>query len=189
MSSTQPKFIGKRISFVKTKDQLSVIISQEVPRWKESLLLAWLLAWTFCGGFFIVGINQASTQNERLFLAVVLAFWAFFLVRIGKAFLWRKGGREMIRITPGQFSIKNAWWNYGKAKIYYLDNIKNVSLIPYNPKNFMESMDRSFWIIGGETIAIKYLNKELRIGKQLEEKNARQLIRVLEKGISEFKKK
>jgi hypothetical protein len=189
MKNPSPKFIGERISFAKTKDQLSIIITQEIPRWKESLFLAWILAWVFCGILFILELTQRTDQQERLFFTVVIAFWAFFMVRIGKAYLWRKGGREMIRISPRELTIKNGWWKYGKAKSYFLDNVKEVSLIPVDPKNFMQSLDRSFWVVGGENIAIKYMKKELRVGKQLEEKEARQLAMLIDKGISEFRRK
>jgi uncharacterized protein YneF (UPF0154 family) len=53
----------------------------------------------------------------------------------------------------------------------------------------MQSLDRSFWVVGGENIAIKYMKKELRVGKQLEEKEARQLAMLIDKGISEFRRK
>ncbi|MFZ6051165.1 hypothetical protein [Halocola ammonii] len=189
MKQPSPKFIGERISFVKTKEQLSIIITQEVPRWKETLLLTWLMAWVFVGVFFIFELTQRTDQQERMFFTIVIAFWAFFLVRIGKAYLWRKGGREMIWISPGELTIKNGWWNYGKAKTYFLDNVKGVSLIPVEPKNFMQSLDRSFWVVGGENVAIKYMKKELRVGKQLEEREARQLVMLIDKSISEFRRK
>ena len=87
MKQPSPKFIGERISFVKTKEQLSVIITQEVPRWKETLLLTWLMAWIFVGVLFIFELTQRTDQQERMFFTIVIAFWAFFLVRIGKAYL------------------------------------------------------------------------------------------------------
>ena len=189
MKQPSPKFIGERISFVKTKEQLSIIITQEIPRWKETLLLTWLMAWIFVGVLFILELTQRSDQQERMFFTVVIAFWAFFLVRIGKAYLWRKGGREMIWISPGKLAIKNGWWSYGKAKTYFLDNVKNVSLIPVDHKNFLQSLDRSFWVVGGENISIQYMKKELRVGKQLEEREARQLVMLIDKGIAEFKRK
>lgn len=189
MKNPTPKFIGERISFVKTKEQLSVIITQEIPRWKETLLLTWIMAWLFCGILFILELTQRSNQQERLFFTIVIAFWAFFFVRIGKAYLWRKGGREMIWISPTELTVKNAWWSYGKAKSYFLDNVKEVSLIPVDPKNFMQSLDRSFWVVGGENISIKYMKKELRIGKQLDDKEARQLAMLLDKSIAEFRRK
>jgi hypothetical protein len=46
MNQTEPKFIGKRMSVIKSKEEIKIEISQQVERWQEALLIAWLLAWT-----------------------------------------------------------------------------------------------------------------------------------------------
>lgn len=175
--------IGERITFKKTGDDLEVIITQKVERWKESLLMAWLGAWLFCGIYFIAELVSTDDSGLKTFLYICLAFWSFFLFRIGKVFLWRLIGKERITISGSQLSIQNLIGSMGKKERFNLVTIKKFGLTKYDEKSFLQFMDQSFWIIGGDKIGFNYGNKKIRLGKQLSEKDSIALVRVLDKYI------
>lgn len=80
MNKAAPQFIGKRIQVVREKEQLTITISQNVERWQEALLYAWLMAWTFCGGVFIYSLFTSANSGEQIFFLISTALWSFFFI-------------------------------------------------------------------------------------------------------------
>ncbi|MEN9347717.1 MAG: hypothetical protein RLZZ77_1228 [Bacteroidota bacterium] len=189
MSQTEPKFMGKRISVLRSKDDIVVTITQQIERWQMSLLISWLLAWTFCGGVFITYMIKASVFEERIFFVICTGLWAFFMIRLTKVFLWRKGGREIIRISAGTLSLYNAYWSKGKPEDFKLNSVFKLGLIKRDPSNFFAFLDDSFWIIGGERVGFSYGGEKVRLGKQLDLREAENLVRILDSAIREFSKR
>lgn len=189
MAKVEERNIGKRVYFRKSGDDLHIEINQKVERYKESLLMAWLAAWIFCGIYFIYELNTTDDSGLRTFLYISLAFWAFFFFRIGKVFLWRIIGKEIITVSNGYLKIKNAFGKFGREEKFKASAIKNFGLTKYDPKSFFQFMDQSFWIIGGDKIGFEYSSKKIRLGKQLEDNDAIALTRMLDKYINQHKKK
>jgi hypothetical protein len=188
-TQSDPKFIGNRISVVRSKEDIVITITQQIQRWQETLLMTWLAAWTFCGVVFIKYMIQSPHSSDRIFFAICTAVWMYFFYRIAKVFLWRKGGREIIRIHEGKISIINAYWKNGKAEDFYMQNIFKLGKVTSSPTNFLAFLDDSFWIIGGERVGFNYGTSKIRLGKQLASKDAELLVRVIESGMKEFSKK
>ena len=112
------KLIGDRVSYKVHEDYSTIVISTNIDKWKETLLLTWLLGWTICGSvfFYFLFAGDFVTREEKLMLLVMCVFWLFFQIRIGKAYLWRKSGMEFIRIDKDLMtikkSIKRVWEGY-----------------------------------------------------------------------------
>ncbi|MFY8138371.1 MAG: hypothetical protein ACOVMR_09695 [Flavobacteriales bacterium] len=189
MSGTSaPKFIGKRITVVRSKEDIVVTISQQIERWQEALLVGWLLAWTFCGVVFIKYAIETTIMSDRVFFVIASSLWAYFFVKIIKVYMWRKGGREIIRISKGKLEIMNAYWKRALPETFLIGSIFKLGLIKRNPGNFLAFLDDSFWIIGGEKVGFSHSGTKIRVGKQLSDKDAELLIRVIESGMKEFGK-
>ena len=125
--------------------------------------------------------------DERLFLAISLAFWAFFAFRIGKVIAWRIWGTERIRISEDAFVVKNAFGDYGRAQAIPLSQVERVEVVKRDPTKFMHSMDQSFWIIGGDGLMLRAAGKRIPIGKQLSEKESGALAKELDRIIRRFR--
>lgn len=188
MNQTAPKFIGKRISTVRSKEDIVITITQQVQRWQETLLLVWLMGWTFCGVVFIKYAIQTTVASDRIFFIVCSALWAYFFVKMIKVLFWRKGGREIIRISKGKMELYNAFWKKSKLEEFQIKQIFKLGLITRDSGNFLAFLDDSFWIIGGERVGFNYNGSKRRLGKQLERKDAELLIRVIESAFREFGK-
>ncbi|MFT4777512.1 MAG: hypothetical protein ACJAU0_000470 [Flavobacteriales bacterium] len=183
----KPKYISDRVSCMRKPDELTVVISQEIPKKKEALLFSWLMMWIVLGGVYIYyWFISKPESDQKLFFMVVLAFWAFFLYRMGKVFFWRRAGRELIRIKEETITIKNAFGKYGKARLYQIENIKKFGTIPYDFTKFGQFLDRSFWEMGGETIGFEHFNKGVAFGKQLSENESKQLAKIVLKAMKEI---
>ena len=181
------KLIGERVSYKDHGDYHTIVVSTKIDKWKETLLLTWLLGWTICGGVFVYFLFAGDFPKEqRLMLFVMSLFWLFFEVRIGKAYLWRKSGMEFIKIDKDLMTIKRSILSYGKAIPYQLGRIKNVQGLELNPKGFNTSMNNSFWVIGQGTVRFFYNEKEIRFGAQLDTKDANKLAKTVKKLVKQY---
>lgn len=181
--------IGQRAKFSRNPKQIEVSITQRVLPWQEALIFAWLLSWLLCGAYFVVEMVATDETTVRTFMAVVLGFWGYFMVRGVKIFLWRRIGKEEMVIAAGKFSLRNALGNYGKWQHMDIENVQKLGLIKTGEHNFFRFMETAFWSMGGETIGFQYGKKRMIVGKQLNERDARDLLRLLEGGLKDFAKK
>jgi hypothetical protein len=187
MADSQPHFIGKRIVVKRNHREIIIEISQRVKRWQETLMLLWLIAWTFCGIVFLYHAFAGNNRSEQIFFIICSSVFLFFFVRIGKVFLWRIKGREIISISNGKIQLQNAFGSRGKKEIFLFENIFKLGIIKRDPTSFLGFLDESFWVIGGERVGFSYAGQKIRLGKQLSPKDSELLIRVLESGLRELK--
>ncbi len=184
------KLIGDRVSYKIHEDYSTIVISTNIDKWKETLLLTWLVGWTICGSVFFYFLFAGDfVKEEKLMLLVMCVFWLFFQIRIGKVYLWRKSGMEFIKIDKDIMTIKRSIRGFGKAIPYQLGRIKNVQGLELNPKGFSKSMNDSFWVIGQGTVRFFYNQKEIRFGAQLSTKDAEKLARTVKKFVREYDQK
>ena len=84
------EFISDRISIERQDEGLSIVIGSRLPNGMWALLIGWLVAWSFCGLAFIYEFIRSSGSGMRIPLLIMLAFWAYFELRIIRVVLWRK---------------------------------------------------------------------------------------------------
>jgi len=181
------EFIGKRISIVRSADELSVVVLSEVENKKSTLLLLWLIAWTLGGIVVFWEYLQLTDESKKTGFIIWLAFWFYFEYTISKAFLWRRNGREKIKMRSGKLSIKREVNKRGKANLYELDFIKDLRVVEENSK-LMRSLNNSYWAVAGETIAFDYYGKVISFGLQLNENDAKDLYKLIKHNINQFSK-
>jgi hypothetical protein len=180
------KQVSPRISFTKTNDFLEVRITQKIASWKEILLGLWLLLWAGCGLVFVIEAMKIEGAQRWLFV-VIIAFWAFFFFRIGKVFMWRRIGVEVLRFAEGKLSITNRFGSVGKPQFFSLDNVNALNEIKLDNTSFFQFMDNSFWIIGGDRLGFSHMSKQYQFGKQISEMEVRALKPMLNKALREYK--
>lgn len=185
-ASKQP--IGERIELTKTPEALEIVIGQKVERWKESLLVAWLAAWLMCGAAFIYFFFVSGNSSEKIMLAITLGLWSFFAIRIGRVLVWRIRGREIIRIRPGVLEIQHRLLRMRRPQRFDLHLMDKVGPEKVKETNFFASLDNSFWVMGGDRLGFNYRGRRHVFGKQLDEKDVRSLLLVLNKAIPAFRK-
>lgn len=176
-------YIGKRISIKKKEDELSVVILPLAEKRKNNLLLVWLLLWSLSGLVILSQFFVISDVNTKIAVLVWLAFWAYFEYKIVNAYRWRKSGKEKIKIRENKFLYKRDISGKGAVKTYEIDFIKNVRLVENKDESFMESLNNSYWVIAGEKLVFDYSGKEIRFGLQLEDTDAKALLKLLQNQI------
>ena len=185
MASTPIKSLGERITYAWHDDALTIIIGQRIPQSQLFMLQAWFLAWLGVGATTAMEMGQ-TTGSDRSFFLVFMAFWAFFAFRVLKVILWRRIGREMIRITAEGMSVKNAFNDWGRARFFLKDNIRKMEVIRRDPTKFMQNLDQSFWIMGGDSLQFNYLRGRFILGKQLDAATASSLAKLIDQALKKF---
>lgn len=170
------ELLGKRISVVKEGDVASFVILPSDSKVKVYMLFAWLFLWTASG--VVVAANYSSMNaNMKLVIIMWLAFWAYFEFKIGRAFLFRKFGKEKLWVKGGRLHYWRDIAGRGKKLEFDKELIKDIEVIEKDKKDFFASMNESFWVVGGESIIFSYGSKTYRFGIQLPEQEARELLR------------
>ena len=193
------KWISERISFHRHDEYTTILISTKVEKWKEGLLLGWMVLWTFVGlailfvlfskSYITALTTQTPIEELQLFLVLFLVFWAYFLYKIIKVYLWRKSGVEYFKIDSTSLLIKRSFGKVGKAHSYLYENMSQLTSVDLSERSYANVMQSAFWDIGNGTIQFEYYGKQILFGLQLDKEEAKKMKQFLNSEITSFKKK
>lgn len=170
-----------RIGVSQREQSLTIEIHPIQDKTKSNLLLAWLLVWTLCGVLVFSQFFSNMSKEEKLLMAVWMAFWAYFEYKIGNAYLWRKSGKELISIDQENLIYKQQVGQKVNSKSFLLDNISELSVYEFGKNNFSDSVQNSYWVKGNETVFFMHFGSKIGIGLQLNKEEANQLFHLLKK--------
>ncbi len=182
------KLISEKVSYKQEPGYLQVLILGKIERWKESLLTAWLLAWIFIGGVVVNEYYYAPDREMRMILIIFLIFWVYYFWRVGRVWLFRRGGNELIRLEGDRLTLKRSYFTFGKSKIYYIDIIKDFEPIVLSKTSFAYSYENGWWVLGGEKLGFKYHGRLIKFGMQLTDTDAREVYQLLKRRLNQTKK-
>lgn len=176
--------VSAHVSIDRREGRTSVVILARATPAQRYLLLGWLVVWVAAG---IVVLVERSRMPEgepaRQFMLAFMAFWAYFLVVIGRAALWRWKGVELWRVKDGVLTIKDSILGYGRASNYFADNIQQLGLLKLDPASWKAQWNDSVWVVGGERLGFEHLGRKVVLGKGLTDDEARRLAVVLKEAL------
>ncbi len=173
------EYIGERVSIKRMDKELSIVILALKDKLKNRLLLLWLILWSLGGLIVFSQYFILTDSNTKIAVVVWMFFWFYFEFKILNAYLWRKSGKEIIKIGNNKLQYKRDISGRGKIRTYSLDFIKDLRIAELRENSFFESLNNSYWVIAGEKLAFDYYGKEIKFGIQLEEKEAKLLLKVI----------
>lgn len=182
------KLISDKVSFKKSDDGLQVIILGKIERWKEALLTAWLLAWIFCGGVVLNEYLVATDRERKMVFVIFLVFWAYYLWRVGRTWMFRRGGNELIKITDYELILKRSYFTFGNSKHYSIDQLSDFRKTKLSKTSFAYTFENAWWILGGERLGFTYGNKFVKFGMQLTDDETNKLFDLLSKQLKKATK-
>lgn len=181
------KTIGEYISFKDHEEGFTtIVITPKRELWKDIALGTWLLLFTTFGIIIMAQFAYDYTREQKLMMFVFLSFWTYFEFKVAKAFLWLVYGKEYIKISKGEFKIKKGIGNYGKLKRYFFDNMSPFKKDETEKTSFSFQFEKSYWVVGGETISFDYKNKTILFGRKLTDEETKLLLQVLNKRRSKY---
>jgi hypothetical protein len=177
------EYIGKRISVKRSDNEISIVIVSQSEKLKNILLFSWFFIWTVSGIVVMSQYFKAPDPNTKVMLIVWMGFWIYFEYRIFRAFMWRKYGVEKIKLRENKFFYKRDVAGKGKVKVYEFDFIKDLRIIEPKENSFADSMSNSYWLVAGEKIAFDYYGREIRFAMQIEDVEAKALLKLIRKSM------
>ena len=143
-------------------------------------MFVWVFFWSLAGVYVLSQFFvNPDIEEFKTFLIVWIVFWLYFEYKTVYALRWRKSGKEIIEIKDNKLSITNLIGERGIPRVCLLDHIKNIRLIEENPNNFFASMNKSYWVVSGETITLDYQGKQVNFAMQLDPREAAELCKML----------
>ena len=178
------KLLSEKVSYSNENGRLQILILGKIERWKESLIMGWLLAWFFCGAVVINEFIKSDDRDMKMMLFIFLIFWAYYLWRVIRVFIYRRGGNELIRIQDGVMWLKKSFFTYGKSKQYNLNQMVDFKAIELKKTSMIYNYENGWWVLGGEKLGFTYNGSFVKFAMQIDDKVRDKLIKLIEKEIS-----
>ena len=176
--------IGDRITFDHSEDALRVDIRQQIPPAQMSLLSIWLVAWCALEAAVVYFWTQEPNEgNAWLGYAIYSAFWGFFAFRIGKVWLWRLRGREVLVVDRKGVSIAMAFGERGLPDFFAHGTYSLPKRIKETPQQILRTFESAFWSLGGETHQFSIGKRTMVLGKQLSDRDADTLLKMVQSAV------
>lgn len=173
------KQIGEHITLTEDKREALISLSVRLPRWQETLMLVWVLGWTFCGIVVLIEFFGDYTRNMKLMMLVYLCFWVYFEIQAVKGYLWKKWGTELLLIDEEGIKYKKDIRTYGKVRTYFKENISKLRPLDLKKRSFARAYFETFWTIGNQKLAFDYLGKTISFGMGITDEERDELLRQL----------
>jgi|ERR1019366_1047260 hypothetical protein len=176
-------YIGKRISIQRKEDELSIVILSFQNKVKNIFLFIWILLWSLSGMIVLTQYFLLIDADTKTAIIVWMGFWIYFEYKIVKAYRWRRSGKEIIKIREGKLFYKRDVSGKGKIKNYVIDFIKDLRLIEPQSNSFFKNLTDSYWVIANEKLVFDYYGTEIKFGIQLDEADAKALLKLIKNKI------
>ena len=173
------EYIGKRISIKRAENEVSIVILSTADKTKKIILFIWFILWSLSGIIILTQYFLMKDSQTKVAIIVWLGFWAYFEYMTFRAVMWRNYGMEKIKLKERQLFYKRDVAGKGKVKVYEFDFIKDLSVVEQKENSFFENLNNSYWVIAGERITFDYYGKEIKLGIQLDESDAKALHKLI----------
>jgi hypothetical protein len=182
------KMLSNKTSFKEGPGFVQFIIRGKIERWQEALLTAWIVAWTFIGVVVMREYYYSVEREMRMVLVIFLIFWAYYFWKVGRTWVFRLGGNELIRFEGDVLMLKRSFYTFGKTKRYYADIIKDLEVINLSKTSAAYVYENGWWVLGGEKLAFNYQGRSVKFAMQISDRDAADVFQILSKHIKRAKK-
>ncbi len=173
------KLISERVSYVQEEGVLRIIVLGKIPRWKETLLTTWLVAWILAGVSMVYFWDDTENRDFKLAIVIFLIFWGYYLWRVGRTWLYRRGGNELIEVDSDSLNLKRSFFTFGKTRSYFLDNIKNFEIIEVSPKSWTHHYKKGWWVLGGQRLSFEYYGRRVTFAMQIDARETTEVFNLI----------
>lgn len=180
------KTIGKKVSYVQTPEKLLININGRGTKKQVNLVILWLLLWTICGTILVVELFADYSGQQKIVLAVMVAFWLYFEYAVYYIYRWRKGGIEILKIQGDTMTYSREINGVGKVQTFDARQVRNLKMVDYEDSDFQRAYYKSWYSIGGEMVQFTINGREHRVAMQIEEDDAKKLLKLIDKALPEI---
>lgn len=177
--------ISPKVSYVRRDGKLRIIILGKIAKWKETLLAVWLMAWLGIGAVMVYYWRISDDRDFKLAVLIFMVFWGYYLLKVGRVWLFRIGGNELIEVDGEALNLKRSIFTFGKSRSYFLENIKDMRLVEQSPKSWSQHYGKSWWVLGGQRLTFMYYGSPVVFGMQLDDREAAEILKLIRRRMKE----
>lgn len=167
---------SSRIKFNHSKEGNELEIRPFYNEGKQKIMLVWLLAFSLCGLAIISQLFVSPNSELKIMILIFAFFWLYFEFKIINAYRWRKSGVEKFIFKDDTLFYGRLISNRGFMKAYSRDLIGSLRKIEVPENNFFASMNDSYWVVAGETLAFSCAGKLIPFGLRLSDAEQKLII-------------
>ncbi len=182
------KLLSDKVSYESTPEYLKILILGRIDKWKESLLLGWIVAWSFCGAVVAHEYWISTDRDLKLIYTIFMIFWIYYFYRIGRVWIFRKGGNELIRIENGELILKKSFFTYGKTQTFQLENISHFRKVDLNKRSPVYTYESGWWVLGGQRLCFVHNGRYVKFAMQISEPVCNKVHDLIQKRITKYSK-
>lgn len=171
--------LSSRVTFREQGDGFRVEIKSNKQIWFLIFMPAFLVMWTLAG----IGVAfSLLSGNGSAGVLLWLVMWAVAEGFICYAVAWALFGKEIVELGDGVLTIRRVTLGLGPTRSYEADEVQDIRPAGYFGSfgAFSWSWNLAYWGLTGGTVAFDYRGKTERFGIQLEEREARELVRAIQ---------
>lgn len=91
----------------------------------------------------------------------------------------------MIKIDEVSLSYKKSIKGYGKAAIFYIENISKINECDVEPNSIQSIWEKSPWVKGGERIEFEHKGQVVQFARKINPQDTKLLFRLISKRVDE----
>ncbi|MBI5928637.1 MAG: hypothetical protein HY862_04970 [Chloroflexi bacterium] len=161
--------------------------------------LFWLIFWAgaeiMVGGMILSGLVAALTGSletgDGIFPGVFMLFWFTFWTLGGTSILlsvlWQIIGIETISVSATGIFVRRQVMGIGRSKAYDAQYIQGLRVVPSEPYLLRQRRNPySLWFFNFGALAFDYGAKTFRIGGDLEEAEARDMLATIQSRFPQY---
>lgn len=171
--------MSNRLTYIDQGIAFEVRIATKKNWWPLFFLPVWLVGWTLGGVAAFRAVSGETPIGARMFLIAWLTMWTFGEVFVFYTWVWNAFGKEIVRVESDLLRIKRDVFGLGPIRNFQTMEISNLRAAGFFGSLDSWSAGMAFWGLSGGTVAFDYKNKTHRFGIQLEEKEAREIVKRL----------
>ena len=172
---------------INLEPSFEIVIKALFKQQQQTLLIVWMVLWNIVGLAVLSQFFTDQAEGFAIYLVVWMGFWAYFEYKVIYAYRWRKTGKERISLIEEQLIIQREIAGRSIPSKFDVGFIKNLKIRNEEEKSILTAMGKGYWSPSNEKITFDYKGKEIQFGMELEENDAKNILKRLKKQIELLK--
>ena len=169
----------KRIEIEKN-EKLKIRIGALYDKGKQSILILWLVLWSCAGIGIAAQFFIPHDESMNAYLLVWLGFWAYFEYKVIYAYRWRMWGEEILILDGDEMTLLKKIKERGIPKKFEINLVRNPEILKEEENSLVKMMSSAYWNVGRENLVFEYQGKDVFFGKELNEKDSKNILKLIQ---------
>lgn len=165
---------------IEKNGKLKIRIKAFYDKGKQSILIVWLVLWSCAGIGIAAQFFVPHDESMNTYLLVWLGFWAYFEYKVIFAYRWRMWGVEELLLDGDEMILLKKIKDRGIPRKFETNLVRNPEALKEEENSFIKMMSTAYWNVGKERLVFEYGGKDVFFGKELSEKESKNIQKLMQ---------